>query len=396
MSSQRLYEVLGVSPQASQADIKKAYHRLALTCHPDKVGPQGEAQFKQISEANAILSDPQKRALYDRHGDAGLEYMNNDFAAPMMDQMGVQSFMLVGAVLVLFSSLCLLTTTSTIASKLDGHLESWSWGSTLFGLWVFEAVIMFVVVAYTYMLVHSLVVDRADSRVAVKQFVVPCIVALYFVATVLLGVNLDHHNMKWVVVAVPFIAADVFIAIASRESAIPQQLRNTLRIHGLVHFSEWHIYVLVACKIVSLFYRSLSALLIALRADDDIHGSYVACTIPIILYFVAAYIEAWVFLTIQMENNRAEGRNRFVALFGTLFLLGLLLASDVMMSLKASGSLPSWKASSTMIPLLILECSLVVTSCVMLCASGAMLAQSANSYSQFGEGNAPDTGASPA
>jgi len=58
------YQTLGVTPNASEAEIKKAYRSLANKHHPDKGGDQ--AKFKDISVANDILSDPQKRAEYDQ------------------------------------------------------------------------------------------------------------------------------------------------------------------------------------------------------------------------------------------------------------------------------------------------------------------------------------------
>ena len=65
-----LYELLGVPRDADADAIKKAYRRLARQLHPD-VNPDPEAQetFKEISRAYEILSDPQKRAAYDRGGD---------------------------------------------------------------------------------------------------------------------------------------------------------------------------------------------------------------------------------------------------------------------------------------------------------------------------------------
>ncbi|KAK3080985.1 hypothetical protein LTS18_011270, partial [Coniosporium uncinatum] len=67
-----LYEVLGISQSASKAEIKKAYHKAALSSHPDKVSeadrPAAEVQFKAVSQAYEILSDDQKRHLYDTHG----------------------------------------------------------------------------------------------------------------------------------------------------------------------------------------------------------------------------------------------------------------------------------------------------------------------------------------
>jgi molecular chaperone DnaJ len=67
------YGLLGVSRNASEAEIKKAYRKLAMEYHPDRNGsPDAEARFKEITEAYEVLRDPQKRSTYDRYGKAGL------------------------------------------------------------------------------------------------------------------------------------------------------------------------------------------------------------------------------------------------------------------------------------------------------------------------------------
>ncbi len=67
------YEVLGVARGASQDEIKKAFRRLARQYHPDISKEAGaDAMFKEINEANEVLSDPEKRAMYDRFGHSGM------------------------------------------------------------------------------------------------------------------------------------------------------------------------------------------------------------------------------------------------------------------------------------------------------------------------------------
>ena len=67
------YEVLGVDRSASQDEIKKAFRKLAFQYHPDRnKEPDAEEKFKEISEAYAILSDPEKKGQYDRFGHAGI------------------------------------------------------------------------------------------------------------------------------------------------------------------------------------------------------------------------------------------------------------------------------------------------------------------------------------
>jgi len=68
------YSTLGVARGASDADIKLAYRKLAMTYHPDRNNGSKDAEerFKSITEAYDVLRDPDKRALYDRYGEAGL------------------------------------------------------------------------------------------------------------------------------------------------------------------------------------------------------------------------------------------------------------------------------------------------------------------------------------
>jgi molecular chaperone DnaJ len=68
------YQTLGVARGSSDADIKLAYRKLAMTYHPDRNNGSKEAEerFKSITEAYDVLRDPDKRALYDRYGEAGL------------------------------------------------------------------------------------------------------------------------------------------------------------------------------------------------------------------------------------------------------------------------------------------------------------------------------------
>ena len=75
MSKQDYYEVLGVGRDASDADIKKAYRRLAMKYHPDRNpdDAEAEAKFKVASEAYEVLADAEKRGAYDRFGHAGVD-----------------------------------------------------------------------------------------------------------------------------------------------------------------------------------------------------------------------------------------------------------------------------------------------------------------------------------
>jgi molecular chaperone DnaJ len=88
MAKRDYYDILGVPRNASEADIKKAYRKLAMKHHPDRnqgsTGPASEEKFKEANEAYEMLTDPQKRAAYDQYGHAGVD--------PNMGRAGAEGF----------------------------------------------------------------------------------------------------------------------------------------------------------------------------------------------------------------------------------------------------------------------------------------------------------------
>ncbi|XP_034934732.1 dnaJ homolog subfamily A member 1 [Chelonus insularis] len=78
------YDILGVKPGCTQDDLKKAYRKLALKYHPDKNPNEGE-RFKQISQAYEVLSDPEKKRIYDQGGEQALKEggISDHFKSPM-------------------------------------------------------------------------------------------------------------------------------------------------------------------------------------------------------------------------------------------------------------------------------------------------------------------------
>ena len=75
MPKRDYYKVLDVPKTATEAEVKKAYRRLAMKYHPDRNPDDREAEerFKEAKEASEVLTDSHKRALYDQHGHAGVE-----------------------------------------------------------------------------------------------------------------------------------------------------------------------------------------------------------------------------------------------------------------------------------------------------------------------------------
>ena len=87
MSQRDYYEVLGVSRNASGADLKKAFKKLAMKYHPDRNpdDPAANEKFKEAAEAYEILSDSEKKAAYDQYGHAGVQGMGGGQGAGFQD-----------------------------------------------------------------------------------------------------------------------------------------------------------------------------------------------------------------------------------------------------------------------------------------------------------------------
>ena len=92
MTKRCYYEILGISKSSTEVEMKSAFRKAAMQCHPDRNPGNAEAeiQFKELNEAYQILSDSQKRAAYDRYGHAAFEHGGfgaggDGFAASMAD-----------------------------------------------------------------------------------------------------------------------------------------------------------------------------------------------------------------------------------------------------------------------------------------------------------------------
>ncbi|KAF9329829.1 hypothetical protein BG006_007145 [Podila minutissima] len=156
-----LYETLGVPKTSTPEEIKKAYRRLALRYHPDKVNvaevPDHETRFRDIAAAYEVLSDPKKRQVYDKYGLMGVQMAGTDIGARLVE---IESMLC--AIFVVLSVLLTLAIIffSFLSVRIDGKVQ-WSYWVVFIPLWILDAIL---VLAILYLATRPVDQDLEDDQ----------------------------------------------------------------------------------------------------------------------------------------------------------------------------------------------------------------------------------------
>ena len=139
--SESYYALLSVEPHATPDEIRKAYRKLALRFHPDKNPDAGET-FQKISTAYATLSDPQRRQVYDRFGEQGVQIMEQAAAygvPPWLLNPAAQSGLLCVLLVVVVGLVVVFPVILTM--RIDGGL-AWPWPAVFTPLWLVDLLVL--------------------------------------------------------------------------------------------------------------------------------------------------------------------------------------------------------------------------------------------------------------
>ncbi|XP_050340881.1 uncharacterized protein LOC126767395 [Bactrocera neohumeralis] len=273
------YDMLEIPEDASMDDIKRAYRRLALKYHPDKAGPGSEAKFKEINTAYQILSDPEKKAIYDKYGEAGLTAVDNPVANYAIPALGALMVGMIVYVLLLICVIMVIIFLAFLAAYVDGHLNSWNYVkvfSPLFVLDVFIGLAALLMLPIVFCMLH---------RLDLGCFLLCCLCLVLL--DILIPICKDKNEkraaegrtdfLKWRVWLIPGYFFCLFLLIGVVTATLPIRRRRwKAKAFGLYHLARYLPIGFVLCMIevaaVVVFFA-----LVACRADEIITTNWFVC-----------------------------------------------------------------------------------------------------------------------
>ncbi|KAG0223903.1 hypothetical protein B0O80DRAFT_436799 [Mortierella sp. GBAus27b] len=140
-----LYRILGVPKAASPDDIKKAYRRLALRYHPDKVNPvevpDHQTKFQEIALAYEVLSDAKKRQLYDKYGMSGVKMAESEFGSKLV---ALESTLCASSIMLSLLLILQIVFLVLLSRRVDGKNNS-SYFTVFIPIWIQDALAVYAI-----------------------------------------------------------------------------------------------------------------------------------------------------------------------------------------------------------------------------------------------------------
>ncbi|TPP53776.1 DnaJ domain family protein [Leishmania donovani] len=308
-----LYAVLEVDKRATPEQIKRNYRRLALRYHPDKAGPEGAARFKEVNTAYEVLSNRQKREIYDRYGEAGLEALENPVAGAALATFGSTAPVIIAIAISFTCAVMLLLFLAFLVSFVDGQLRTWSYVKVFSPLFVLD---FLVGVPALILLAVFAIMSPLSLHAQCTLLSLLCAVVL----TIVIPIAKDRNEavararrtdyVQWRLWLIPGYLFSVFAFIAIVMTSLPTERRILdLKSIGLVHLANYTrvgfvFAILQGCCIVVFF------ALVACRADEVITINYfVVIGLPIFLLLTLFLVNRFMLtlLSSYISDGCAEG-----------------------------------------------------------------------------------------
>jgi len=309
----KYYDLLGVETTASDEDIRKAYKRMALRLHPDKNGGTDEAQqkFMEMKNAYDVLSDSQKRELYDTMGEDGIKiYEDYGSMGPTeLAELMFRSFLasglgaraLVVGILLLVVGFFLLIPIFWCL-RVNGSI-SWNWAAVFVPMWILDAFIL-LCACFSACSTPKEESNPDDTEAEMKKIsrerkiaaMLSVLQVVLFVLTQVFIVLRLQESVSWgmgVVLLPWWILEGIDVLRQSlRAKVMLQEYRENVQAdQETKEEGKKVIQILIARKFMWIILRVLLAILIALKVDDTISVSWWVVFLPL-----------WILLIIEIGN----------------------------------------------------------------------------------------------
>lgn len=320
------YELLGIEPDATPEQIKKAYRKKALQLHPDKRGntPEAQEEFTRMKQAYDVLADPQKREVYDQAGEDGVKIMEN-FGQMSPEEMMTAFFrslgafgmkgkcLLISAITLLFSFFLIIPIFWCL--RVDESI-SWDWAVVFIPMWILDAV-LYICIGCSYMNADASMdpEDKKHQRPALLKFYKFLKALLLLALQVFIAMKLNG-DVDWSVkeVFIPYFVYDgltmielVIGGVFGYQSLTKEsEGAGVSTTEGIKKQRKALISMTISQMIVTVA-RFAVVLLPVLKIDGDITSSWWVVFIPwwaVFLRFLWAIVKRY------MHNKRHAGDAR--------------------------------------------------------------------------------------
>uniref|UniRef100_K3X1J6 J domain-containing protein n=1 Tax=Globisporangium ultimum (strain ATCC 200006 / CBS 805.95 / DAOM BR144) TaxID=431595 RepID=K3X1J6_GLOUD len=320
------YDLLGIDTDATPEQIKKAYRKKALQLHPDKRGNTKEAQdeFTRMKQAYDVLSDPQKKEVYDQAGEDGIKLMENygnmsaeEMSAVLFRSLGAfgakGKLLLISAVTLLFSFFLIIPIFWCL--RVDDKV-SWDWAIVFLPMWILDA-IYFCCLGCASMFSDSNMdpEDKKQQKTGLFKLYRFLKQALLLVLQIFIAMKLNH-NVKWSVmeVFIPYFVYDGLSFVEAIVGGIVGYKVLTKESEGAGVSATDAIKkqrkLLVAVVLLNMFLiasRLVQAVLLALKIDGNLgDASWWLVFFPIwiyVLYFLSHPIKRYIHAKEKAKNQ---------------------------------------------------------------------------------------------
>lgn len=279
------YEILGVETTATPEEIKKAFRKRAMQCHPDKGGDQEE--FKRVGEAKAVLMDPESRNFYDMYGEDGVAFLKGwKEAKPnqMLSKLGaggICCFCCTNTICLLFLLLFPMLLCVKVADSTD-----WIWAFVFSPLFIIDAIVVALLCLWPLLPVSM---ARGDPLSSLKWDWLAQVLCL-IVFQIFLCAKLDGTDMKWLLVLCPMYAFQGIGTSQAIWNCLPSQHAEASKLKkpgATCGYAVWILYNVL----FQVLWWTLWVLL-QMKLDKEIDISWWLVVMPAFLILVLWIFEA--------------------------------------------------------------------------------------------------------